>query len=180
MKAASWMCALSSLLSVAAAASSPQSPAPASSSDSRGHAEASSGGVKALLLVTSDRDWKQKWDTSPDTIPQFTAATSVVDGGELAVLTFVTGPGLNAANRTEVDCDLRVTRPDGTFSIDHHDLPCFHTELRAHPDNTFLTQAGFSFVAETKDLRGNWKIDVTVKDRVRNVQLPLSTSFVLK
>lgn len=180
MKTASWMCALPLLLSLAAAASSPPSPARATSSDSRGHATASSNGVKALLLVTSDKDWKQKWDTSPHTIPQFTVADSIAEGGELAVLTFVTGPGLNAVNRTEVDCDLRVTRPDGTFSIDHHDLPCFHAELRGHPDNTFLTQAGFSFVAEPKDLRGNWKIDVTVKDRVRNVELPLSTSFVLE
>ena len=140
----------------------------------------SQDGFSASLVVTPDRDWQAKWETPPETVPHFSEATEVSEGGELTVLTFLSNPLLSAAGMTDVACDFIVTRPDGSKSINEIDMPCFNYELQTDPGHVYLTTASLKYVAEPSDQRGTWMVAVTVKDRVRGVTLPLRTSFVVK
>jgi len=137
-------------------------------------------GFSAALIVTPDKDWREKWNTPPETVPQFSLAKEVADGGELFILTFLSNPRLNAEGMTDVSCDFVVSRPDGTHSVSKADIPCFKVRLTTNPTYVYLSGASVKYVAEPKDARGTWTVAVTVKDRNRGVSIPLKTSFVVR
>jgi len=143
-------------------------------------ASKSRDGFSATLVVTPDKDWKEKWDTPPETTPHFSEAREVAEGGELYILTFVANPMLDEARRADVTCDFAVTRPDGSRSVDERELPCFVATVDGDPKNVYLTAASLKYVAEPSDLRGEWVVDVTLRDNLRGVELPLRTSFIVK
>ena len=45
-------------------------------------------GFGGWLVVTPDKDWEKKWNTSPETVPHFTEAKKVSYGEQLTILTF--------------------------------------------------------------------------------------------
>lgn len=138
------------------------------------------GDFSASMLVTADPDWQKKWETPPEVAPQFEPATEVKVGGDLYILAFVVNPKLDDAGMTNVRCDLRVTRPDGSLSGDERDLPCFITRLESDPKLVYLTSVGLKFTAEAGDEQGTWKVAITVRDLNRDVTLPLQSSFELR
>ncbi|MGM9514821.1 hypothetical protein ACS5PK_11255 [Roseateles sp. DB2] len=137
-------------------------------------------GFSASLIITPDKDWQEKWNTPPETVPSFRTASEVSDGGELFILTFLSNPQLDATGMTDVSCDFRVQRPDGSLSADEHGLPCFRVQLKTDPRHVYLSTASMVFVAEPSDVRGTWRVEVTVTDRQRQVSIPLQSSFTLK
>jgi hypothetical protein len=140
----------------------------------------SKGGFSASLVVTPDKDWQEKWDTPPDVVPHFTEAREVSDGGELYILTFLSNPKLDPTGMTDVACDFVVTRPDGSKSVNEMDVPCFKVALATDPKQVYLSGTWLKVIAEPADLRGAWEVGVTVKDRIRGVEIPLETTFQLK
>lgn len=140
----------------------------------------SKDGFGAMLIITPDRDWQQKWETPPETTPEFSEADEVSDGGELFILTFLGNPKVGADGMTDVVCDFFVYRPDGSKSASEVDAPCFQAKLGQAGTGLYLTSAWLKFVAEPSDPRGTWRVEVVVKDRLRSVELPLSASFVLR
>src|SRR5882762_8600387 len=87
----------------------------------------------ASLVVTPDEDWETKWNTPPETVPTFREARTVKRGGVVTILIFVANPKTDARNAANVRCDLRVLRPDGSFSINANDVACMEGELKGNP-----------------------------------------------
>ncbi|EAR59560.1 hypothetical protein [Neptuniibacter caesariensis] len=137
-------------------------------------------GFGAWLVVTPDKDWEEKWDTPPETTPYFTEASEVSYGDYLTILTFFINPALNEQGEVKLLCDIKVTRPDGTFSIDMDGIECASGVLKGNPRNVRLTSIVLKYIAEKDDLLGKWGVDVTVRDSNRRVDIPLKTHFVLK
>ena len=154
--------------------------------DAQGHPAAESDssksidGFSGMLLVTPDKDWAEKWGTSPETVPHFASASEIVDGNTLFLLTFFAGPGRDSAGKTNVLCDFAMIRPDGSKSIEQTDAPCFQVELKEESNSVFLAPAVVGYLAEASDQRGTWTFHMTLKDKVRGVELPLKTSFLVK
>lgn len=149
---------------------------PAAESDS----SKSIDGFSGMLLITPDKDWAEKWDTSPETVPHFASASEVVDGNSLFMLTFFAGPGRDSTGRTNVLCDFAMVRPDGSKSIEQTDVLCFQVELKEHSNSLYLAPAVVGYLAEAGDQRGTWTFHMTLKDKVRGVEIPLKTSFLVK
>lgn len=143
-------------------------------------ASQSTEGFAASLVITADPEWQQKWETPPDGIPRFELATEVKPGGSLYILSFVSNPMLDPAGSTQVRCDLRITRPDGSLSGDEHDLPCLVTPLESDPKLVYLSSVGVKFTAEAEDPKGTWTVAITVRDTLRNVTIPLQSSFEMR
>ena len=138
-------------------------------------------GFSATILITADQDWQEKWNTPPETIPHFSTTSEVGSGGELFVLTFLANPMVDkASGMTDVVCDFIVLRPDGSDSTRELDMPCFKVELRGNPRSVYLSSASLRYVEEPSDPRGTWTVMVTVKDRLRGVDIPLRSSFVVR
>ena len=131
------------------------------------------------LLVTSDIDWNQKWETSPTTVPHFTETHTVARGKNLFILTFFSSAKLNSAGEADVTCDIDVVRPDGSSSVHQFDALCFRGHVWGVPTNLYLSRPTLDFVGEPSDPAGKWVVRITLRDNVRQVSLPLETSFIL-
>ena len=132
------------------------------------------------LVVTSDADWKEKWQTPPETTPHFTTADTVKKGERLWILIFFVNPGVDAEHNADVTCNIQTIRPDGSFSIDQKNVVCFRGKVEGDPHILRLAAPVIGYVGEEKDPMGKWQVRVTLKDNRRQVGLPLKTSFTLK
>lgn len=135
----------------------------------------------AMLLVTADADYQQKWKTPSSNVPKFnTFSGQVKRGQKIWVLTFFSNPKLNAQKIADVRCDLKVVRPNGTVSVVNTDLPCLTPKPIDNPAQVFLSNHNLEFVAEDGDLSGRWNVFVSVVDRARNTRIDLKTFYVMK
>ena len=137
-------------------------------------------GFAGLVLVTSDVDWKKKWDTSPETTPNFTEAKKVARGKHVFVLVFFVNPQLDDGGVANVTYDLDVLEPDGTSQAHQTDLPCAKGVLQGPPHNTRLADGVADFVGDPGDPAGEWTVRVTLKDNQRHTTVALKTSLVLE
>ena len=138
-------------------------------------------GFSAMLLVTPDTEWEKKWATPAATAPEFSSTDKVSrNGDKLFILTFLSNPGTSPTGEANVFCDITIIRPDGTFSTDQTDIPCFQSKLKGGPDNVYLSTAVVTYLTEPSDIRGVWGVKMKLHDKVRGVMLPLQTSFTVE
>jgi len=131
------------------------------------------------LLVTSDEDWETKWNTPKESVPSFAEAGSVALGQRLFVLIFFSNPALTPDRGMTIRCDIKITRPNQTISINEKDLTCLDGRIDGSPLSVFLAAPVIGFVGEPADPKGKWTVEVVLKDLVRDTKIPLSTFFVL-
>jgi hypothetical protein len=139
----------------------------------------SKNGFGGWLVLTSDKDWKAKWNSSPSTIPKFTSAKKVKYGEQLTILIFYTNPKLNSLHEVNVVCDIKTTRPDGSYSVNAKDIKCARGRMLGNPRNVRLSRAIIKYIGEKKDPPGEWLVEVKLVDKIRNVELPLKAKFTL-
>lgn len=133
-----------------------------------------------LLLATTDDDWEQKWNTPPENKPKFTKAGSVPYGKNIYILTFFANPKLDQQGKAEVRCDLRLLDPTGHVALQKKNTICYAGALQGSPYAQRLSAPILAFSGEPGDPDGTWSIEVILRDTVRQVELPLRTTFVLK
>jgi len=132
------------------------------------------------LLVTSDEDWEAKWNTPPDTAPSFIETSSVELGQRAFVLIFFANPALTPDRNANIRCDIKITRPNHTISMNEKGLACFNGRIAGSQNSMYLSAPVIGFVGEPTDPKGKWVVDVVLQDVVRETELSLSTFFTLK
>ena len=132
-----------------------------------------------VLLVTPDLDWRQKWNTPPDTIPRFREAETVKIGERIVVLTFFVNPKTDVRRNVHVTCGIKVTRPNRTVSVNERNIPCLRGTLTGDPNYIRLSPAVIEFVGEKTDPLGKWLVEVDIEDANRKTTLRLQTQFTL-
>lgn len=138
-------------------------------------------GFAGYLLVTADADWYAKWNTPLETVPQIPEAEEVAVGGRLSTLIIIANPRPDDDGRVRVKCDLRVTRPDGSTSVDASDIDCLAGVTKAGEAQYLrLAQPVLEFVAEPDDLPGVWRTDVTVRDVNGGREMTLTARVTLR
>lgn len=137
-------------------------------------------GFGAWVIVTPDQDWEAKWNTPAENAPGFSIADEVELGQSVTILVFFANPRTDTKGSIKVSCDLLVTRPDGSTSMDEKGVDCASGPLLGAPENVRLTNLVLKFVGEPNDPPGKWVVDVAVRDDNANASVPLQTSFVLK
>jgi len=135
-------------------------------------------GFGGLVIVTPDQDWEKKWKT-PGVPPHFLRASSVKRGGELFILTMFTNPKVDEHRVADVTVDIDVRRPDGSSATHSEGAKCYKGKLLGPPDHVFLCAPVVNFVGEKSDPAGTWSVRITITDKIREVSVPLATSFVL-
>lgn len=148
--------------------------------DTRTDKPAAARGLAGWLVATPDADWREKWDTPEETVPQFRQASSVARGQQLFVLTFFANPAQSDGGRVNLRCDLQILRPDGSAASNETDLVCFDGTLRGKPGTMYLALPVVAMSGDPDDPLGTWTVRVLLKDKVGNTELPLQTSFELK
>lgn len=142
-------------------------------------ARRSVSGFGVWLVATPDKDWQEKWNTPSSVTPHFTEATIINRGGKLTILIFFANPLPDNKGNVNVSCDIKVTRPDGSSSVDAPKLSCMKGPLLGAPANLRIGAPVIVFEAEPKDQAGLWHVQVRVRDQVRKIEVPVQTTFTL-
>ncbi|MFA9216796.1 MAG: hypothetical protein ACEQSK_06790 [Sphingomonadaceae bacterium] len=140
----------------------------------------SQDGFAGIVLVTTDENWKQKWDTPSAVTPGFTKASIVPYGKNLSVLTFFSNPQPDAAGKVALRCDFKLLAPDGKVTLEQADMNCYTGRIAGALSNIYLAAPVINFAADASDPAGNWVVEVVLRDVVRGVALPLRTKFTLQ
>jgi hypothetical protein len=135
------------------------------------------GGFNGLLIITPDKDWEAKWNTSPETIPYSASGSTVKKGGQLFVLTMFANPQLDASGAARVSMDIDVLKPDGSSSSHAENAVCNQGKVQVQ--GMYLCRQVVEFVGEVTDPVGTWTVRITLKDDVRKISIPLSATFKL-
>lgn len=142
-------------------------------------ATADAAGLGGFIVVTPDADWREQWNAAINRRPDFRLADSVAQGEVLHVLTFISNPAPGLGNRADVRCDVQVSRPDGSLSVNRRDVACYTGIVNGDPGHAYLAAPTLSFRAEPGDLRGTWTVRVDLHDRQGGADLPLTASFTV-
>ncbi|HBT97174.1 MAG TPA: hypothetical protein DEB25_05885 [Desulfobulbaceae bacterium] len=140
----------------------------------------SKDGFGGSLLATTDEDWQEKWNTPPETKPSFHKAGIVPYGKDVHILIFFVNPKLDQQGKANVRCDLKLLKPTGEIALEQKDENCFAGTLPGNPYALRLAAPVLSFSGDSTDPPGTWVIEVELRDIIRNVEIPLRTSFELK
>jgi hypothetical protein len=136
-------------------------------------------GFTGAILATTDRDWAAKWNNPTGDKPDFTLATSVPPGKPVFVLVFFVNPKVDGDGNVNVRCDIRITGPDGTVTLDKKDSACFEGKYAGGANDVALAPGSINFSGEPDDPEGFWTFEVMLRDANRNTEFPLKTGFTL-
>lgn len=137
-------------------------------------------GLAGSVFVTSDADWREKWNTPAETTPRFTQAKSVPKGKQVFILTLFSNPKLDAEGKARLACDIDLLKPDGSPAMHQADVICYQGATAGSPYNMRLSAPVIGFSGDADDPAGVWTVRIALKDKVANTVLPLKTSFVLE
>lgn len=154
--------------------------------DSSGRPVVQSESMKSIndfggsLLATTDEDWREKWNTPPETKPNFKKADVVPYGKKVFILTFFANPKIDNLGKANVRCDIRLVSPVGKVSLTQQGMNCWSGPIKGSPYNMYLSAPVIAFSGDPGDPPGLWAVEVDLRDVNRNVELPLRTTFQLK
>ena len=134
----------------------------------------------AWLMVTPDLDWQGKWDTPPDTVPHFNEADKLKVGERVVILTFFVNPQTDEDKQAHVIYSLKVIRPNSSVSAEQKSIPCLVGELKGNPNYIRMSPAVIQFTGEETDPLGEYIVEVSVSDVLRQVTLNLVSKFTLE
>jgi hypothetical protein len=132
------------------------------------------------LIVTTDGDWKKKWDTPASAMPSFNKAGVVAYGRKVFVLTLFANPKLDAKGHANLRCDLKITNPAGKVQLSRANLVCHAGPLVANKYGVYLSEPVIAFSGDPGDPPGVWVVEVKLRDVNRSAELTLRSSFELK
>ena len=142
-------------------------------------ARKTSEGFGGWLLVTADPEWRAHWDRPPKGRPSLPEARYVGYGQRLTILAFYTNPATAQDGRIDIRCSIRVIRPDGTVATEASESRCASAEPQGDLQAARISWAVIDYVGEKQDPPGQWVVETTLTDAVRDVSLELETDFIL-
>ncbi len=84
--------------------------------------------------------------------------------------------GVNDKGNTNITYDIKITKPDGTI---YADIPNLNVWNRKSPKRNILglSEGYLKIKMEPEDLIGNYKVDVIVREKIKQVDLALSLEY---
>jgi len=136
-------------------------------------------GFGGWLLITSDADWEEKWNTPTYVSPNFNEASNVSYGQKLTILTFFINPKVSDQGTINITCGVKVTRPDNKVSVDNQNIECLKDIVIENPRNVHLSPIVIDYIGEEGDPPGEWIVEVNINDINRGASIPLRNTFIL-
>lgn len=132
-----------------------------------------------MLVTTTDITSLKNWASISKTTPRLNEEKSVKIGQQLEIITFFANPKLDIKGNVNVQCSIKITRPDKSISVNEQSLACMRGKFTGNPNVIISSPVGLRFVGEKKDPVGTWLVDVEIKDINRDTLIKLKTSFEL-
>ena len=136
-------------------------------------------GFGGWLLITSDADWEEKWNTPTYVSPNFNEASNVNYGQKLTILTFFINPKVSDQGTINITCGVKITRPDNKVSVNNQNIECLKDIVIENPRNVHLSPIVIDYIGEEGDPPGEWVVEVNINDINRGASIPLKNTFTL-
>ncbi len=136
-------------------------------------------GFGGWLVITSDADWEEKWNTPTYVSPEFNEASNVYYGQKLTILTFFINPKVSDVGSVNITCGVKITRPDDTISVDNQNIECLKDIVIDNPRNVHLSPIVIDYIGEEGDPPGEWVVEVNINDINRGAYIPLKNTFMV-
>lgn len=131
------------------------------------------GEFSAMLFVTDDLEFRNRWATLPiSEMPQVKSIERVVKGKRIEVELVFTGNGLDADLNADVAYDVEIFKPDGSV---YAELPNL-TGIKGRRPSRFMVNLAYSTVQiefDPPDPVGVYTVKVKVRDVIGNNSLEL-------
>lgn len=149
----------------------------ATPADCTAKAEGSVNGFYAAALLTGDKDWRAKWRGGAHAaLPDVAAAPSLGPGQGADLLVFFAHPLTDNEGGAHINCELRVTQPDG--KIAHMPLArCFDDRPAGAEGDLQRTVMHARIDVTPKMARGVWRVALDLTDVVAHRTVPLSFCY---
>jgi len=93
----------------------------------KGKGTACKGGLSAMSMLVTDKDWQKKWNTSRESTPEFHTTDELGEGESATLLTFFVS---DKSGPLELSCDLAIK--DSTGKTERYPMQlCFRAEVIA-------------------------------------------------
>jgi len=134
-------------------------------------------GFGAMLLLIDDKKFFDDWK-KPDP-PRFRTITNATRMVPIHATVIFAGAGRNADGEAHVTCDVTIRKPDGSVYGEQTGLVA--TQGRQTLSSSLLQLARDRLVVriEAHDPAGIYTVEVTVRDKVRMVDLRLRERFTV-
>jgi hypothetical protein len=140
----------------------------------------SKNGFAGWIVVTSDEDWIEKWNTPPETVVFFNSVDTLRIGESATTLILMANPKVDDNGNVNVTCDIKITRPDNTVSVELKAAQCLRGALVGDPNLLRLSPVTMKFVGEPNDPLGVWRTELGITDVNRETRLDLAISIDLQ
>jgi len=135
----------------------------------------SKAGFGAQLFLTESTRFFADWKNAD--APQIEPLTKVRRNARFYTVLLFADPGVDADGAADVTCDIVIHSPDGIVYSKTGGLRCWKGKYSAQSRNLQLSQGSMSILIKPEDMTGVYEVQVTVRDNVKKVELPLKTSF---
>ncbi len=134
-------------------------------------AKAERSGFVAIASIVTDPDWREKWNTPAETIPEFHLAATMKTGDKAWLLTFFSGAQLEDGIAT-LKCDVTIRDPEGI--VHKHPPQLCYQGPAAGPEGTlYLTGLEVGFEVAPNDFNGLAQFEVGITDVNRDLRVPV-------
>lgn len=166
----------------------------AEAADSRAYSDDASGaalaqedemrslnGLMALLVATTDMDWREQLQNASRSAPHFKTANTVGHGKKIAIFVLAGNPKLDQRGQANVRVSYVMINPQGVRDAMPADLECIVGAVeRGVETNVRNCKADLTFVGDDNDPSGLWEVEATVTDVNRSTSLLLRARFRLE
>jgi len=135
----------------------------------------SKDGFGAQLFLTESTQFFEDWN-KPDP-PQLVPLTRVMRDARFYTVLLFADPGVDPAGAASVTCSIVIHAPDGTVYAKTGELVCWQGKYPAQPHNLQLSQGSMANRIDPKAKPGVYTVEVTMRDNIKKVELPLQTTF---
>jgi hypothetical protein len=119
----------------------------------------SNGDFSVGAVITTERNWLDRWVDAVDAPPQFVAAQTARVGDRVSLVVMFDGASA-IESRVQVNCAFELAMPDGTYSQMPPSL-CFDQPHQGHPDALSLISLNMGFDVEPTSPSGRYWYFVT-------------------
>ena len=137
----------------------------------------SKDGFGAQLILTESAQFFDDWD-KPET-PRLQTLEKNRAHRNVPVFTAITfvDPGTDASGSVNVTCNIVVRKPDGRIYGEQKDVVGWKGKYVVPPHHLQLSQGHMVIRIEPQDPSGTYSVEVTVRDHIKKIELPLKATF---
>ena len=130
-------------------------------------------GFGVMLFLTDNSQLFDSRTTSKT--PNLNPMGKVQRGTPVYTALLLSAPGLDATHAADLTFDLRVRKPDGTIFAETKNAICWKGRYDAPEHHLQLSKGHIQIIPEGSP--GIYTVEITVKDRIKNVELPVQATF---